>query len=369
MATENKRILSLDILRGVDLFMLVGLQPILWQIFSKSNSTFLNTTLLSQIDHVAWEGFSCWDLVMPLFLFMSGVTMPYSLPKYINAKPSLWKRVIKRVIILFILGMVIQGNLLAFDSNRLYLYSNTLQAIAAGYLLTVPITLYLKPKWQIATIALLLIIYTIPFILTGDWSQHGNFAALVDNTILGRFRDGTTLVDGIWVHADWYDYTWIWSSITFCCTVAMGSIAGQIIKNGNSNRERTALKILVIGVMLIAAGEVWGMWHPIIKRIWSASMTLYSSGWCFLLLAIFYWWIDVKGHRKGLTWLQYYGCNAITAYTLGSIVNFRSIVESLLHGCEQFLGEWYPLLLTIGNNLILFFILAILYKHKIFIKV
>ena len=97
MATENKRILSLDILRGVDLFMLVGLQPILWQIFSKSNSTFLNTTLLSQIDHVAWEGFSCWDLVMPLFLFMSGVTMPYSLPKYINAKPSLWKRVIFQI--------------------------------------------------------------------------------------------------------------------------------------------------------------------------------------------------------------------------------------------------------------------------------
>ena len=88
---NNKRLLSLDILRGLDLFMLVGLQPVLRQFLLTLNNETLNNTLLQQLDHVQWEGFAAWDLVMPLFLFMSGVTMPFSLPKYLernnNAAP------------------------------------------------------------------------------------------------------------------------------------------------------------------------------------------------------------------------------------------------------------------------------------------
>lgn len=369
---ENKRILSLDILRGADLFMLVGLQPILYPLLAKSDYTFLNTTLLSQIDHVQWEGFSAWDLVMPLFLFMSGVTMPFSLPKYRqnNSSAKLWLRVIKRFLLLFFLGMIVQGNILGLDPNRIYIYSNTLQAIAVGYLLTVPMVLYLKPQTQIAVIAALLVIYTLPMALLGDWTPQGNFACIVDKMLLGRFRDGSYIAaDGTWQFASWYDYTWLWSSLTFCCTVAMGSLAGVMIKNGNSNRQKTAIRMLIMGIALIASGEIWGMWHPIIKRIWSGSMTLYSGGWCYILLALFYWWIDVKGHKRGLQWLQYYGCNAIAAYLLGSLISFRSIADSLFHGLEQYMGEHYPILLTAGNSLIIFGILAVLYRQKIFLKV
>lgn len=369
---ENKRLLSLDILRGFDLFMLVGLQPILRQFLITLNSSALNSTLLYQLDHVQWKGFTAWDLVMPLFLFMSGVTMPFSLPKYLrqHSNIALWKRVLKRVLLLWLFGMIVQGNILSLNPNAVYLYSNTLQAIAIGYLLTVPLVVYLKPRMQIMAIILLLIIYTIPMVLFGDWSQHGNFAAEVDNLVLGRFRDQSFLAtDGTWQVAQWYDYTWVWSSITFCCTVALGSIAGEIIKRGNNKRNKTAVTLLLIGISFIILGSIWGMWHPIIKRIWSGSMTIYSAGWCFALLAIFYWWIDVKGHKKGLQWLQFYGCNAITAYMLGEVINFRSIVSSLCHGAEQYIGDWYPLLLTTGNSVILFCIMAVLYKQKIFLKV
>ena len=266
--------------------------------------------------------------------------------------------------------MLVQGNLLALDPNRIYIYSNTLQAIAIGYLLTVPIMLYLKPRTQVLAIVLLLIVYTVPMLLFGDWSRDGNFAAIVDKAILGRMRDGSYLAeDGTWQFADWYDYTWIWSSLTFCCTVAMGSLAGTIIRRGNDNRQKTAIILIATGIALIVVGWVWGLWHPIIKRIWSGSMTLFSGGWCYLLLGIFYWWIDVKGHKRGCEWLLYYGCNAITAYLIGEIINFRCIANSLLHGTEQFLGEWYSVLLTACNSLILFAILALLYKNKIFLKV
>lgn len=369
---NNKRILSLDILRGADLFMLVGLQPVLYPLLSKSDWSFFNTTLLSQIDHVQWEGFSAWDLVMPLFLFMSGVTMPFSLPKYKqnNSSKKLWLRIIKRFLLLFFLGMVVQGNILSLNPERIYLYSNTLQAIAVGYLLTVPMVLYLKPQTQIAAIAALLTIYTLPMALSDDWTPQGNFACVVDKLLLGRFRDGSYIAqDGMWHFASWYDYTWIWSSLTFCCTVAMGNLAGVMIKNGNNDRQKTAVSMFLMGIILIVAGEIWGIWHPIIKRIWSGSMTLYSGGWCYIMLALFYWWIDVKGHKRGLQWLQYYGCNAIAAYLLGSIINFRCIVNSLFHGIEQFTGEYYPIILTAGNSIIIFGILAILYKQKIFLKV
>lgn len=368
----NERLLSLDVLRGFDLIMLVALQPFLVISLKELDCEWINDTLLYQLDHAQWEGMRVWDFVMPLFLFMSGVTMPYSLPKYKanNGNIKVWQRVIKRVLLLFALGMVVQGNILALDLNRIYIYSNTLQAIAIGYLLTVPMVLYLKPRHQLAAIALFMVIYSIPMHMLGDWSPQGNFACELDKALLGRFRDGTFVAnDGSLVFANWYDYTWIWSSLTFCCTVALGSYAGHLTRTGDNNRPSTAKKLLAAGIILLAAGLLASTFQPIIKRIWTASMTLYSSGWCYVLLSIFYWWIDVKGHRKNWNWLLYFGCNAITAYLIGELINFRGIAESLLHGTAQYLGNWYPVVLTASNSIIIFLILKVMYRNRLFLKV
>lgn len=367
---ENRRLLSLDVLRGVDLFLLVALQPVLRAALMELDCEVLDNTLLYQLDHAEWEGMRVWDIVMPLFLFMSGVTMPYSLPKYKtqNGNMKVWTRVAKRFVLLFLLGIVVQGNILSLDPERIYLYSNTLQAIATGYLLTVPMVLYLKPKQQIAAIAALLVIYSVPMHLYGEWEAQNNFACMIDKTVLGRFRDGSTVApDGTVLFAGWYDYTWLWSSLTFACTVSLGSLAGQMTRN--SDRNATARNLMIAGIALVAAGWIAGMWQPVIKRIWTASFTLYSGGWCYLLLALFYWWIDVKGHAKGWEWTLYYGCNAITAYLIGEMVNFRCIAASLLHGTEQHIGGWYPVLLTLCNSLILFFILKFMYRNRMFLKV
>ena len=369
---ENKRLLSLDVLRGLDLFLLVALQPVLRTVLMELDCETLNSTLLYQLDHAEWEGMRVWDIVMPLFLFMSGVTIPYSLPKYKtqNGNLKVWQRVIKRFALLFILGMIVQGNILSLNPDRIYLYSNTLQSIAVGYLLTVPMALYLNPKQQIIAIVALLVFYSIPMHIYGDWSAQGNFACMIDKVVLGRFRDGSTIAsDGSVMFAGWYDYTWIWSSITFCCTVALGCIAGEMTKSGNDNRRSTARRLFITGSILLVAGMLASIGQPIIKRIWSASFTLYSAGWCYMLLAVFYWWIDVKGHNKRWNWLLYYGYNAITAYLIGETINFRSIAQSLLHGTAQYLDGWYPVLLTFCNSIIVFFILKIMYRNKLFLKV
>ena len=108
---------------------------------------------------------------------------------------------------------------------------------------------------------------------------------------------------------------------------------------------------------------------PVIKRLWTGSMTLLSGGYCFLLMAFFYYWIDYKGRIWGLNWLKIYGMNSIAAYLLGEVINFRCVAASVSYGLEQYLGDYYQVWLTFANYLILFFILRAMYKCGLFLKV
>ena len=357
MDAQHRRLASLDILRGFDLFLLVFLQPVacavLWQIDAPAARA-----ILFQLDHEAWAGFRAWDLVMPLFLFISGTSIPFSFSKMIagGGKAAIYRKVVKRFFVLFLLGMVVQGNLLGFDPHNIYIYTNTLQAIAAGYLITALIVLNCKQKGQIIAAALLLAGYTVPMMLLGDYTPEGNFALRLDALVLGRFQGDPT-------------YSWILSSLTFGVTVLLGAFAGQIIKNGKNHPSKAALRLLAIGIALVAAGLLWSLEMPIIKRIWTGSMTLFSGGLCFLLMWLFYWWIDIKGHSRGLNWLKIYGMNSIAAYMIGEVVNFRSAVQSVSYGLAPLLGDFYEAWLTFGNFAIVFALLLAMYRSGVFLKV
>lgn len=369
---NSPRLASLDILRGFDLFLLVFFQPVLWVLARQLDVPFLNG-ILYQFDHEVWEGFRFWDLVMPLFLFMTGASMPFSLSKYKGVSGSYWpvyRRILKRVALLFIFGMIVQGNLLGLDSRHLVIYSNTLQSIAVGYFIAAVIQLHFSFKWQVGVTLLLLLLYWIPMTFLGDFTPEGNFAAQVDKWVLGRFRDGVYWnEDGSWSFSPHYTYTWIWSSLTFGVTVMLGAFAGKIMKEGKTDRKRVVRILSVAGLVLVGLGLLWNLQMPVIKRLWTGSMTLLSGGYCFLLMALFYYWIDYKGHTRGLAWLKVYGMNSITAYLLGEVVNFRCVAASVSYGLEQYLGTWYPVWLTFANYLILFLLLRAMYKCGLFLKV
>lgn len=351
------RLASLDILRGLDLFLLVFLQPVVVAFVSVSGCDGCEG-LMWCLDHEVWEGFRPWDLVMPLFLFMTGAAMPFSFAHYLSGqKPrrQLYRRIARRVVVLFIFGMIVQGNLLAFDPDHVYIYTNTLQAIAAGYLIAAVMLLNLGLRWQIAATAALLVVYSLPMLIHGGYAPADSFAFDIDRIVLGRFRGDLT-------------YTWVWSSLTFGATVMMGAFAGRMMR-GATNRRRVAARMAVAGVALIAAGLALSPVEPIVKRLWTSTMTLYSGGWCFLLMALFYWWVDCLGHSRGLNWLKIYGMNAITAYILGEVISFRSVVASVSYGLEPLMGYYYPVWLTFGNYLILFLILFYMYRKNIFLKV
>ena len=89
----------------------------------------------------------------------------------------------------------------------------------------------------------------------------------------------------------------------------------------------------------------------------------------FVLMAAFFYWIDVKGHHCGLDWLKIYGMNSITAYILGETINFRSVAASLSYGLQPYLGAYYDAWLTFANFLIIFLILRFLFRNRIFLKI
>lgn len=144
------RLESLDVLRGFDLFCLVVLEMVLHPLAHAIDMPWFNSFMWG-FSHVEWEGFSTWDLVMPLFLFMAGVSMPFSLSRYKDMpdKMAVYRRIGKRVLLLWVFGMMCQGNLLALDPDRVYLYSNTLQSIAMGYLIASLLFLHVRIRVQI----------------------------------------------------------------------------------------------------------------------------------------------------------------------------------------------------------------------------
>ena len=396
-----RRLESLDALRGMDLLFLVAISDIMEELAEVINTPWM-AAVMECFTHKKWEGFSPWDLVMPLFMFMAGVAIPYSLGKYREEKikiSNLYWRLGKRVLLLWIFGMMVQGNLMALDPDRIYLFTNTLQAIAVGYFFSAIIYMHTSWKTQIGiAVALLLTFWGAMEYITiggyggGDYTPHGNLAEGIDMMVLGRFRDTAQVIDGQIVVKETYTYTWILSSLNFVVTVLSGVLAGEILKKNSplpapplgecsiSNGQpikslpqrgskEGAFLLLLIGIAMVALGWTWGLVHPVIKHIWTGSMVLVSSGYCFLLMGIFYLWIDCLGHNKHLTVLKVYGMNSITAYVVSHVISFRSISKSLFFGLEQYVGDYYDFIIQLSNVTLLFLILYILYRNKIFLRV
>ena len=374
----QQRLESLDVLRGFDLFCLVALGKIVHKLADATQAPVFDS-ILPCFDHVHWEGFSSWDLVMPLFMFMSGITIPFALSRYKEAedKSLVYKRIIKRVVLLWIFGMMCQGNLLSLDPNRIYLYSNTLQAIAMGYLISALFFLHTSIRTQIISAVGLLLAYwgameliTVGNYGGGNYTPDGNLAEWIDRAVLGRFRDGAGIMaNGEVSFSEGYRYTWILSSLTFGVTAMTGTFAGYILKNKQTTSRYKLASLLIIGASMVIIGWTWGTIHPVIKKIWTSSMTLVSSGYCFLLMALFYYIIDYKGYRKYTGWLKVYGMNSIMAYMLTQCINFTSISQSVFRGLEQYIGDFYPLLITLSNIAIIYTILWWMYKKHIFLRV
>lgn len=373
MTQKPQRLLSLDILRGFDLFMLVVFCPLLLGLRIDAD---WYRAICVQFTHVTWEGFHVWDLVMPLFMFCSGVTIPFALSKYREGRAphkEFFGRLAKRVALLWLLGMVVQGNLLSLTPSYFKFYSNTLQAIAIGYLVASIAFVYLSKKASYVLSALLLVLYwaAMTFIGQSDYGQTTNLAHQIDMSVLGGFRDGASIdaATGAVSFSGGYLYTWILSSLTFAVTVMVGMFAGAWLRVDRFSGTRKAGGLALAGVACVVVGWLWSLQMPVIKPIWTSSMTLVSSGYSLLLLALFYYIIDVKGRNKGLTFLKIYGLNSIVAYVLGETPWVKAFCRSITIGLKQYTGDYYPLVVEFASIALIFWILHIMYRNNKFLRV
>ena len=373
----KQRLDSLDALRGFDLFVLVALGPMVLSVVHAVGGESL-APLAAIFTHKDWEGFSPWDLVMPLFVFMSGVSIPFSLSRMKRERETsaFFRRLTKRVLLLWFFGMLCQGNIRSLDPERIYLFSNTLQSIAVGYFATALLFHFTNRKVQLSAFFILLTVFwaVMQFVSIdgyggGNYTTGGNLSEWIDRTVLGRFRDGAYVAeDGSVQFAPWYHYTWILSSLGFVATTLSGLFAGYIAKDKNSPHTKLAF-YFGLGTVMVLGGWIWSLWMPVIKPLWTSSMVLVSSGYCYWLMGLFYWWFDVRGKKRGLEFLRVYGMNSITAYLLSEIINFRGAAHSLLYGLEQYLGNYYTVLLQFSQIAIIFLVLWAMHKGRLYLKV
>jgi predicted acyltransferase len=358
--------MSIDALRGFDMFWIIGG----WYIFNALDTALDNSTtnaIMKQLTHAKWEGFTFEDLIMPLFLFIVGVVMPFSFNKRLDrgdSKQQLYVHVIQRTIILFVLGMIAQGHLLEYEMSKMHIYCNTLQAIAAGYIIAATIMLIPWLTVQIiATAALLLLFWAlmmrvpVPGYGAGVLSPQENLAIYIDRFILRGFIDRTDP-----------PYTWILSSMTFGCTVMLGVLAGHLLYSEKSDKAKV-LGLMAMGAGCIALGLVWHRWFPIIKHIWTSSFVLLSGGICYLLLALFYAVIDVMGYRRWAFGFVVIGMNAIAVYMATQVFNFHHISNIFVGGLKKYTGIWFPFIQSLAAFTVIWLILWWMYRKKTFIKI
>ncbi|ARS39361.1 DUF5009 domain-containing protein [Sphingobacteriaceae bacterium GW460-11-11-14-LB5] len=396
-APEKKRLLSLDALRGFDMFWIISGEGIFhglasgvmkehalirdpsdWKIATKKSLSFFEELLIgisNQLHHSTWNGFTFYDLIFPLFIFISGVAMPFSYEKHLSTKhdnqnsaKSIYTALIRRTLILIILGMVVNG-LLKWQGYEATRFASVLGRIALSTFFAALIYLNFSRNQQIIWLAGILVGYYIFMIMipvpgfgNAVLTPEGNLAAYIDRLWLpGK------------LHRSVYDPEGLLSTIPAIATALLGVFTGSFLhsKNNRFTPNKKVILLLTAGLVLIFAGLFWNIFFPINKNMWTSSFVLLTGGFSVILLALFYYIIDISGHQKWSTPFIWIGTNSILIYVCAhGLFNFESTSQFLFGGIITKLPLiWQQAGLWTGVLLIQLAILKFLYDRKWFLKI
>lgn len=366
---KPKRLQSIDALRGFDMLWISGGQKIIYALMFVTGWPAFKW-LHGQMEHVKWEGFAFEDLIFPLFLFLAGVSMPFSFAKRKqkgHSKSKIYRHAFIRMVLLVLLGLF-YNRILQFDAQHFRLPS-VLARIGIAWFLAAIIYLNASLRWQLLWFWGLLIGYCmlmlwvpVPGYGAGVLTPEGNLAGYIDRSLLpGKLYLGVMDPEGVL------------STIPAVSTALLGVFAGQFLrlKKELFSQHRKAYLLMAAGVLSLLMGWAWGLFFPIIKNLWTSSFTLYAGGWSLLFLGFFYLVIDVWGFRKWAFFFVVIGMNPITIYLVQyRIIQFDVVRDTFLGG----LIRWSPpglqqMLIAIGYVSCVWLFLYLLYRRKIFLKV
>ena len=364
---KQSRLLSIDALRGFDMLLIAGGGAFIERLEGKTNIAWIDG-LARQFHHIPWNGFSFYDFIFPLFLFIAGVSLSFSLNKGLSAglsKRSLYRKALRRLIILILLGILYKNSPIPFFNPPQIRVVSVLGRI--GFAAFITTLLYLNFSWSkrlmwVAGILLLyyaaLFLIPVPGYGAGDLSHEGNLVGWFDRNFLpGRLIDKT------------YDENGILTQFPALCLCVLGSVAGNILQSAQKESKKIQLLILS-GVIGIGLGLLWNQSFPINKHLWSSSFILLTAGIAFLCLCLFYFIIDVMKYKKWAFFFQVIGLNSLTTYLVFRFVDFFQSSRLIFSGLYAPTPEpWHEVFEAVGAVILLWAFLYFLYKKKIFFKI
>jgi predicted acyltransferase len=386
LVAKPPRILSLDVLRGFDMFWIVGGEGI-FHTLAAATGWPLFIALSTQMTHVKWEGFHFYDLIFPLFLFIMGAAIPYSLiAKAEKGAPrtALYKRVFTRFCILFLFGLIYnQAWVTDWAHPRV---GSVLGQIGFGYLFASLIALH-SPKlrsilmWLGAFMtgnALMQFLFPVPGFGRGVFTPQGSVNYYLDRRFMpGTFLyyvapDGTNYglhqirppnafpMYGVEGFMDWFSVGII---------ALMGLIAGLILRNEKVSPHRKVGVFLGAGLGSLLSALILKRWYPIIKLLQTDTFYLYAGGFCFLLLALFYLVIDVWKIQKWGFFFQVIGMNAITVYMGFQLIDVDRTSDVLVGGLAKYMGAYGAVLICVVTVVLVWTAMYTLYRKRIFLRI
>ena len=376
-SAASTRLMSLDALRGFDMFWIIGGEDLLQTLARLSGSPTFQAVAAHNTEHPEWNGFSFYDLIFPLFMFIAGVAVPFSFAAH-RARGENWLsvhwRIVRRGIILVLLGLVING-ILNFDFTLHFVdsgghrqlvtnfsnvrFPSVLGRIGLGYLFAALIALHTRPRNQFLAAVGLLVGYwaalkyiPVPGFETGSLFPGENVGDYVDRHILpGHLYKIVRDPEGLF------------STVPAIATVLFGVMAGHWLRRADWSGTAKAGGLAAAGVVSLALGYFWNTVFPFNKNLWTSSFVLWTTGWSLLLLSVFYLVVDVWRVRGWTLFFVVIGANALTVYVGQHIIDFDGLARL------AFSRQLHPILREAGGLMLKWLCLFFLYRQRIFLRV
>jgi predicted acyltransferase len=370
-APKSERLLSLDALRGFDLFWIVGGHGILLALFKLTEWGWLGV-IDAQLKHVEWNGFLAYDLIFPLFLFMAGVSTPYSLTRRLTegARSEVIRKIIQRGLILVLLGIIYNNGLQWKGLENMRLGSVLGRIGLAGmFAQLIFVFNHETPKRLWVWLAGILLGYWAmlsfghaPGFAPGDLTMEGNFASYVDRLLLpGKLHKGI------------HDPEGLLAVLPAIGNALLGILAGLWLRRSSEevSGDRKAAGLALAGLALLTVGGLWSFVFPLNKNLWTSSFVLWTCGWGSLLLASFYWAIDVRGWARGFgAFFAVIGMNSVLIYLSGKFVSFDFTGQAIFGGLARaFPPTVASVVLVTGIFAVKWLLFWFLKRQKIFLRV
>lgn len=403
----SPRLVSLDALRGFDMFWILGADALVLALGAMSLSPTLQA-LARQLEHRDWAGLAFYDLIFPLFVFIVGVSMVFSLPALVGreGRAGAVKRILRRTLLLFLFGIFYNGGLSQpWPEVRLV---GVLQRIAFAYAAAGLLFVFFKPRTLALVAGLILAGYwaLLTFVPIRDvqLDRHALAARLPEaprdaagfpddaqvrqlferttDRVTGRFEPGLNVAD----HVDYlylpgarydryYDPEGLLSTLPSVATCLLGVFAGLLLRRTDVGGHAKALTLAFAGATALALGWLWGVQFPVIKKLWTSSYVLVAGGWSLVLLAGFYYLVDVRQWRRWCQPFVWIGMNPITLYLLSAVVGFHEIASRVVGGSVR---AWFDahvatgfggVVVTLVSLALIVALAGFLYRRKIFLRV